>query len=224
MLILLIDDHQAIRDMLALSLRRAHYQVIAAASASEGRTLATQHQPELAIIDWMLPDGSGPDVIRWLRKQPTLAHIPILMLTARTTERDAIAGLDAGADDYVSKPFGIAELLARMRALARRVSHTPDDGTLQLGAIRIDPKSRQVRVNDKDIVLTQTLYRLLSLFAENPQRIWSRQQILTRVWEHNENVDLRTVDVHVLRLRKLLQSHGLTNLIETVRGSGYRCK
>jgi len=225
MLILLLEDHKPIRDMLKMALLRDQHEVLEAGNVSIAKSIVQNEEPDLVIVDWMLPDISGIDFIRWLRRQKGLLNIPVLMLTAKNQEADTITGLDAGADDYMSKPVAIKELLARIRALARRpVEIDTCAYLLQAGPITIDTAKHQVSINEHPTNIRQTEYKLLCFFLENPERVWSRNQILDRVWGRTAFLDERTVDVHVLRLRKALKPFGVDSMLKTVRGAGYRFK
>lgn len=223
MLILLLEDHKPIRDMLKMALLRDKHEVLEAGDVATAKNIVLSEEPELIIVDWMLPDVSGVDFIRWLRRQKGIQNTPALMLTAKTQEADTITGLDAGADDYMSKPVAIKELLARIRALGRR----PGDMDAKLhrlvaGPIVIDTAKHQVSINTQTTTIRQTEYKLLCFFLKNPGRVWSRSQILDRVWGRTVYLDERTVDVHILRLRKALKPFGVDNMLHTVRGAGYR--
>ncbi len=223
MLILLLEDHKPIRDMLKMALLRDKHEVLEAGDVATAKIIIQNEVPNLAIVDWMLPDASGVDFIRWLRRQKGLQNLPVLMLTAKTQEADTITGLDAGADDYMSKPVAIKELLARIRALARRPGKLDaETHLLQAGPIAIDTAKQQVSIHNEATTIRQTEYRLLCFFLKNPDRVWSRNQILDRVWGRSVYLDERTVDVHMLRLRKALKPFGAHKMLKTVRGAGYQ--
>jgi two-component system phosphate regulon response regulator PhoB len=175
------------------------------------------------VIDWMLPDGSGVELIRWLRRKKRYRQIPVLMLTARAQESDMITGLEAGADDYLTKPMSLRELNARVKALLRRPPvYSEDMEQIQVGPITLNYSTHEVFAGTAPVDLTKTEFKLLKLFIENPKKVLSREQILDSVWGMNAYLGDRTVDVHILRLRKLLKPHGVDGMIATVRGSGYR--
>lgn len=223
MLILLLEDHKAIRDMLKMALLRDRHEVLETGDVATAKSIILNENPDLAIVDWMLPDVSGIDFIRWLRRQKGIRNTPVLMLTAKTQEADTITGLDAGADDYMSKPVAIKELLARIRALARRPGERDADAhRLQAGPIVIDTAKHQVSIKQQTISIRQSEYKLLCFFLKSPGRVWSRSQILDRVWGRTVHLDERTVDVHILRLRKALKPFGADTMLKTIRGAGYR--
>jgi two-component system phosphate regulon response regulator PhoB len=219
--ILVVEDERAIRDMLAFNLGRAGYTVLPAADGREARAALADGFPDLVIMDWMLPDVSGLELTRQLKRDPQLREIPVIMLTARSQEDDRVAGLEGGADDYVVKPFSQRELLARIRAALRRGAVTEGE-VVSAGDLKLDAASHQVTVGDAEVALGPTEYRLLEFFMHHPDRVYSRTQLLDRVWGGNVYVEERTVDVHIRRLRKALTPHGYDRLIRTVRGAGYR--
>jgi two-component system phosphate regulon response regulator PhoB len=218
--ILVVEDENAIRDMLSFNLSRAGYDVRPAADGRQAREAIADGHPDLVLMDWMLPDVSGLELTRQLKRDPLTREIPIIMLTARAEEDDRVAGLEGGADDYIVKPFSPRELIARVRAALRR--GTSDDETLLVGKLKLDAASHEVSVNAAEIALGPTEYRLLEFFMNHPDRVYSRAQLLDRVWGGNVYVEERTVDVHIRRLRKALTPHGYDKLIRTVRGAGYR--
>ena len=223
MFILVLEDHKPIRDMLKMALVRDGHEVLEAEDVSAAKSIITSAEPDLAIVDWMLPGTSGVDFIRWIRRQKDIQHIPVIMLTARSEESDTITGLDAGADDYMSKPVAIRELLARIRALGRRPGTVKADAhLLEAGPVQVDTRRHDVRINGEHADIRQTEYKLLCFFLKHPDRVWSRSQILDRVWGRSAYLDERTVDVHILRLRKALKPFGADTLLKTVRGAGYR--
>jgi len=219
--ILVVEDETAIRDMLVFNLGRAGYEVLGAGTAQEARSAIANRQPDVILMDWMLPDVSGLELTRQLKREPETREIPVIMVTARGQEDDRVAGLEGGADDYITKPFSSRELQARIRALLRRT--TPDqDAVARVGELALDSASHRVTIKGEEIALGPTEYRLLSFFLRNSERVYSRSQILDRVWGGNVYVEERTVDVHIRRLRKALAKHGYDKLIQTVRGAGYR--
>ena len=219
--VLVIEDEQEVREMLSFSLSRSGFEVWEAASAEEALRRLEGPLPSLLIIDWMLPGMSGVDLARRLRRDEQTASLPIIMLTARGEQADKLKSFDSGVDDYITKPFSPRELVARMRALLRR-SGTPEDGVLKSGALRLDLNAHRLSVEGKTVKIGPTEFRLLELFMRNPNRAFGRAQLLDRVWGRSIYVEERTVDVHVLRLRKTLKPHGLHKLVQTVRGLGYR--
>jgi two-component system phosphate regulon response regulator PhoB len=218
--ILVVEDENAIREMLAFNLSRAGYLVRQAADGRQARAAIADGHPDLVLMDWMLPDISGLELTRQLKRDQQTREIPVIMLTARAEEDDRVAGLEGGADDYIVKPFSQRELIARIRAALRR--GTSDDETLSAGHLKLDTASHQVSVDKDEIALGPTEYRLLEFFMNHPDRVYSRAQLLDRVWGGNVYVEERTVDVHIRRLRKALTPHGYDRLIRTVRGAGYR--
>lgn len=223
MFILVLEDHKPIRDMLKMALVRDGHEVIEAEDVAAAKSALRNSEPDLAIVDWMLPDTSGIDFIRWMRRQKDTQHVPVIMLTAKSDESDTITGLDAGADDYMSKPVAIRELLARIRALGRRPGKVETEPhRLKAGPIEVDTRRHEVRINGEAADIRQTEYKLLCFFLRHPERVWSRSQILDRVWGRSVYLDERTVDVHMLRLRKALKPFAADSLLQTVRGAGYR--
>lgn len=223
MQILVIEDDPDIRELVFHSMTQARYHCHACGDAKSARKLIAEIRPDCLIVDWMLPDSSGIEIIRWLRRQKPLAHIPVLMLTARTQESDMITGLESGADDYMTKPMSLRELQARVKALLRRPpAYTEPDVVLQAGPIKLDITSHEVRVGQQLLELTRTEYKLLRFFVENQRKVFTREQLLNAIWGDNAYLSDRTVDVHILRLRKILRKHALDNMVKTVRGAGYR--
>jgi two-component system phosphate regulon response regulator PhoB len=220
--ILIVDDEPAIRDMVAFALRKAEYEPLHAADAREASAAIVEQVPDLILLDWMLPGMSGLELARRLRKEGLTREIPIIMLTARGEENDRVNGLDAGVDDYVVKPFSARELLARIKAVMRRSRGDEEDGSVALGGLRIDGAAHRVFAGDAPVHIGPTEYRLLHFFMTHPERVYSRTQLLDHVWGGNVYVEERTVDVHIRRLRKTLEPYRLDELIQTVRGSGYR--
>ena len=219
--VLIIEDEQEVREMLSLSLNRSGFSVWEAASAEEALQRLDGPLPNLLIIDWMLPGMSGVALARRLRQDEHTASLPLIMLTARGEETDKLKSFDSGIDDYITKPFSPKELVARIKALLRR-SGAPEDGVLAVGPIRLDLNAHKVTIADAPVKVGPTEFRLLELFMRNPDRAFGRSQLLDRVWGRSIYVEERTVDVHVLRLRKILKPHGMDGLVQTVRGVGYR--
>jgi|TARA_B100001750_G_scaffold210378_1_gene190870 two-component system phosphate regulon response regulator PhoB len=218
---LVVEDEVAIRDMLAFNLGRAGYEVLPAGSGSEARASIADRYPDVVLMDWMLPDVSGLELTRQLKRDPETREIPVIMLTARVEEDSRVAGLEGGADDYITKPFSPRELLARIKAVLRRGSPAKDEVVI-VENLKLDARSHRVSVNDTDVALGPTEYRLLGFFMRHPDRVFSRAQLLDRVWGGNAYVEERTVDVHIRRLRKALTPCGYDKLIQTVRGAGYK--
>jgi two-component system phosphate regulon response regulator PhoB len=219
--ILVVEDERAIREMLAFNLGRAGYEVRPVADAREARAAIADAQPDIVVMDWMLPDVSGLELTRQLKRDTETREIPIIMLTARAEEDDRVAGLDGGADDYIVKPFSPRELLARIRAALRRAT-VAEGEVVNAGDLKLDAASHRVTVRGVEVPLGPTEYRLLEFFMNHPDRVYSRAQLLDRVWGGNVYVEERTVDVHIRRLRKALTPHDCERLIRTVRGAGYR--
>ena len=220
--ILIVEDEKPIRDMIAFGLRRAGFDVREAEDCATARASIADARPDLLLIDWMLPDQSGLELTRFLKRNKETQDLPVIMLTARAEEHDKVAGLEGGADDYVTKPFSPRELLARVQAVLRRSTPNAADGTMQAGALKLDAVSHRVTSGEQTVPLGPTEYRLLQFFMEHPERVYARGQLLDRVWGGNVYVEERTVDVHIRRLRKALEPFGCDSLIQTVRGSGYR--
>ena len=219
--VLVIEDDPDIRELLKFTLERSGLQVLEAESAEHALSILDGPQPSLAIIDWMLPGMSGVDLTRRLRQDPLTAEMPMIMLTARGEEGDKLKSFDSGVDDYVTKPFSPKELIARVKALLRRTG-APEDGHLVSHGLDLDTTAHRLTVSGQAVRLGPTEFRLLELLMSNPNRAFDRSQLLDRVWGRNVYVEERTVDVHVLRLRKALSPFGLDRLIGTVRGIGYR--
>jgi two-component system phosphate regulon response regulator PhoB len=219
--VLVVEDEAAIRDMLAFNLGRAGYEVLSAATGMEARSSMVDKYPDVVLMDWMLPDVSGLELTRQLKRDPETREIPIIMLTARVQEDDRVAGLEGGADDYITKPFSPRELLARIRAVLRRGAGYQDE-VITVGRLKLNSASHRVSVDGSEISLGPTEYRLLHFFMHHPDRVYSRTQLLDRIWGANVYVEERTVDVHIRRLRKALTASGYDKLVQTVRGAGYR--
>ena len=220
--ILVVEDERAIREMVAFHLQRASFSVVEAANCQEAMIIISDEQPDLAIIDWMLPDMSGLELTRNLRRNKDNEDLAIIMLTAKNEERDMIAGLHGGADDYITKPFSPKELVARIRTVLRRSQPSAIDEIIKSGVIEIDSAAHRVKLNGDQIKLGPTEYRLLKFFVTHPDRVFSRSQLLDKAWGGNVYVEERTVDVHVRRLRAILEKSGAEDYIQTVRGAGYR--
>lgn len=219
--ILIVEDEAPIREMIAFHLARAGFDTLEAADCSEARELLADERPDLALVDWMLPDMSGLELTRMLKRDGEHEDLAIIMLTARTDEHDKVSGLDGGADDYVTKPFSPRELIARIQAVLRRARAT-NGGTVTAGVLQLDSAGHRVTAGGTEVALGPTEYRLLKFLLTHPDRVYSRSQLLDRVWGANVYVEERTVDVHIRRLRKALTGCGADNYIQTVRGAGYR--
>lgn len=219
--ILCIEDEMAIRTMIRFSLEREGYVVVEAADARTARDQAADCVPDLMLVDWMLPDLSGPELIRRFRRDPLTRDIPIIMLTAKSEEDDMIHGLDAGADDYLIKPVSLKALSARIKALLRRSEGFDEQRVINAGRLQLNQDAHQLRIDSTPVHLGTTEYRLLEFFMQHPEKVYSRAQLLDFVWGQNTYIEERTVDVHVLRLRKTLKTHAAENVIQTIRGAGY---
>ncbi len=220
-LVLVVEDEPAQLEMLTYNLQKEGFALSQASNGEEALLLAQELLPDLIILDWMLPETSGLEVCRRLKKQKQTRLIPIIMLTARGEENDRIRGLDTGADDYVTKPYSVNELVARARAVLRRTRPASVGEVLTYGDLVLDTERHKVKRGGKKLKLGPTEYRLLCTFMEKPGRVWSREQLLDRAWGRDADIDLRTVDVHVGRLRKTLSKSGQLDPIRTIRGSGY---
>ena len=221
--ILVVEDERPIREMIAFALKRAGFEVGEAEDSRSARSALADRRPDLMLVDWMLPDTSGLELTRAIKRERETRDLPIIMLTARAAEADKVAGLDGGADDYLTKPFSPRELMARVNALLRR-SGGPEAGeALKLGKLSIDRAGHRVSAAGTPVVVGPTEYRLLEFFMLHPDRVYSREQLLDRVWGGNVYVEERTIDVHIRRLRKALENHDCDQYIQTVRGAGYRC-
>jgi two-component system phosphate regulon response regulator PhoB len=219
--ILIVEDEAPIREMIVFHLSRAGFETLEAGDCGVARQLLADERPDLALIDWMLPDMSGLELTRLLKRNKEYDDLAIIMLTARTDEYDKVAGLDGGADDYITKPYSPRELIARIQAVLRRAG-SDDDETVNSGVLSLDTAGHRVSANGTEVRLGPTEYRLLKFLMTHPDRVYSRSQLLDRVWGANVYVEERTVDVHVRRLRKALAAQFADDYIQTVRGAGYR--
>jgi two-component system phosphate regulon response regulator PhoB len=219
--ILIVEDEVPIREMIAFHLVRAGFETVEAGDCRGARQMLADERPDLALIDWMLPDMSGLELTRTLKREQGFEDLGIIMLTARADEYDKIAGLEGGADDYITKPFAPRELIARIQAVLRR-SQSVNDEVLRAGVLELDAAGHRVVAGGSEIRLGPTEYRLLRFLMAHPDRVFSRTQLLDRVWGANVYVEERTVDVHIRRLRKALAEQGADAYIQTVRGAGYR--
>jgi two-component system phosphate regulon response regulator PhoB len=220
--ILVVEDEPAILELVAVNLRHAGFQVVRATSAEEGETVIRHELPDLLVLDWMLPGQSGVGLARKLRADERTRELPIIMLTARVHEEDKIQGLEAGADDYVTKPFSPKELVARIRAVLRRRAPHLAGEAVEIGTLSLNPATHRVLADGQPVELGPTEFRLLFFFMTHPERVYSRAQLLDEVWGDHVFIEERTVDVHIRRLRAALEPSGHQDLIETVRGTGYR--
>ena len=220
--ILVVEDELPFRKMLRQALERADYHVYEAGDAKDALSMIADESPDLILLDWMLPGMSGIELARRLKKESYSREIPIIMLTARVEEDDRIHGLEAGADDYVTKPFSPRELLARIKAVLRRTLPEGDDGVMIAGDITMDVNSHRVVVAGEKLEMGPTEFRLLHFFMSHIDRVYSRTQLLDRVWSQGSFLEERTVDVHIRRLRKVLEAYNCDHYVQTVRGSGYR--
>lgn len=220
--VLIVEDEEAIRAMTALALEQCGLEVDEAQDAVVAWAKINDKLPDLILLDWMLPGVSGLEFARRLRREELTREIPVIMLTARVEEHDKIRGLDAGADDYITKPFSPKELMARIRAVLRRVQAAPEGETLEADGLRLDPASHRVMANNAEVEIGPTEFRLLHFLMRHPERVFSRAQLLDRVWGSGVYIEERTVDVHIRRLRKALTPGGHDKFIQTVRGTGYR--
>ena len=219
--VLVVEDEPAQREVLAYNLESEGFRVIKAADGNEALLLIEEEQPDLIMLDWMLPGTSGIEICRQIKSRPAFRMTPVIMLSARSEEVDKVRGLETGADDYISKHYSIIELLARVKAHLRRSRPATMGERLIYNDILLDSETHKVFRGEKELKLGPTEFRLLTTFMEKPGSVWSRDQLLDRVWGRDIYVDTRTVDVHVGRLRKVLGSHGGEDLIRTVRGAGY---
>ncbi len=220
--ILIVEDEPAIRELVAVNLRYSGYEVQQAAQCSVARQLIENTLPDLILLDWMLPDAPGIELAKRLRSDTRTKDVPIIMLTARAEESDKLSGFEAGADDYLTKPFSPRELLARIKALLRR--HVPEvsEEPLEVAGLRLEPTTYRVSASGQAVDLSPTEFKLLQYFMKHPDRVMSRAKLLDAVWGDHSFIEERTVDVHIRRLRLALAPSGSDRLVETVRGGGYR--
>jgi two-component system, OmpR family, phosphate regulon response regulator PhoB len=220
--VLVVEDESAIAELISINLRHAGYQVTIAGTADQAQSEVDRVLPDLVLLDWMLPGQSGLALAKRWRADTRTRELPIIMLTARAGEGDKVSGLDAGADDYLSKPFSTSELMARIRAVLRRKAPEALDAAVEVGGLRLDPATRRVMRSGKELKLGPTEFRLLHFLMTHPERVHSRAQLLDRVWGDHVFIEERTVDVHVKRLREALAPAQCAQMIETSRGAGYR--
>lgn len=220
--ILIVDDERPIRELISAHLGRAGYIVREAEEAHAAQVCVAEHPPALMLVDWVLPDGSGLDFVRALRNEPSTQHIPVIMLTAHADEEYKLKGLDSGADDYITKPFSLRELLARIQAVLRRVAVDSGESPLECKGLVLNRISHRVTAGGgRNVALGPTEYRFLELFMSHAGLVYTRYQLLDRIWGANGDIDARTVDVHIRRLRRALEEFGCDQLVQTVRGVGY---
>ena len=220
--ILVVEDESAIAELISINLRHAGFEVTIAGDAEQAQVAVDGVLPSLVVLDWMLPGRSGHALARQWRTEPRTRALPIIMLTARAEESDMISGLDAGADDYLTKPFSANELLARIRALLRRRAPEALDAAVEVGLLTLNPATRRVTSQGREVKIGATEFKLLHFLMTHPERVHSRAQLLDRVWGDHVFIEERTVDVHVKRLREALGTVACQHMIETVRGAGYR--
>jgi two-component system phosphate regulon response regulator PhoB len=220
--ILIVDDESPIRDMLRVALEMADYNCLEAGDAQTAHAIVVDQKPDLIILDWMMPGTSGMELARRLKRNQLTAEIPIIMLTAKGEEDNKIQGLEAGADDYITKPFSPRELVARLKAVLRRSDTLATGDPIIVEGLCLDPSSHRITIHEAPIQMGPTEYRLLEFFLTHQERVYSRNQLLDHVWGGNVYVEERTVDVHIRRLRKALTIEGHERFIQTVRGVGYR--
>ncbi|MFA5596190.1 MAG: phosphate regulon transcriptional regulator PhoB [Pusillimonas sp.] len=220
--ILVVEDEPAIQELISVNLSFAGHKVLRAFDAEQAQTLIRAELPDLILLDWMLPGASGITLAKKLRADERTRQVPVIMLTAKGAENDKIEGLEAGADDYITKPFSPKELMARIKAVLRRRAPQLTDDVIQIGTLKLDPATHRVTGNGLSLTVGPTEFRLLHFFMTHTERVFSRAQLLDQVWGDHVFVEERTVDVHIRRLRKALEPSGHENHIETVRGAGYR--
>ena len=220
--ILVVEDEAPIREMITFVLEQNGFNAIEAQDIDEAMAKVVEPYPDLILLDWMLPGGTGVKMAKSLKQSEYTRNIPIIMLTARADEEDKVKGFDAGVDDYVTKPFSPKELIARIKAVIRRVSPTALEEAIEFHGMKLDPIAHRVTINNDNLELGPTEFRLLHFFMTHTERVYSREQLLDNVWGTNVYVEDRTVDVHIRRLRKAISGHGHDDFIQTVRGAGYR--
>jgi two-component system phosphate regulon response regulator PhoB len=219
--ILIVEDEAPLLTLMRYNLEKQGFIVDEATDGQEALLRVSEARPDLILLDWMLPAMSGLEVCRQLRRRPNTRDLPIIMVTARTEDQDAVRALDTGADDYIAKPFAMESLLARIRALLRRSGGMPEKGTLRYNDLAMDQDAHRVVRNGRSLHLGPTEYRLLEFFLQHPGRVFTREQVLDAVWGRDIHVEPRTVDVHIRRLRKAINAPGEADLIRTVRAAGY---
>lgn len=219
--VLLVEDDEALRSMIKLLLSNSGFNVLEAVDYQTAQEMMETESFHIMLLDWMIPGGSGVQIVKKLRKNEHLKEIPVIMLTARVAEDDQVEGFDAGADDYVTKPFSNKELMVRIKALLRRI-YPDDKPKLQVNNLSVDLESHRVFVEDEEIELGPTEYKLLCFLMQRVERVFSRDQLIDHIWGNDVYIDDRTIDVHIGRLRKQLESKNVHRMIQTVRGAGYR--
>jgi two-component system, OmpR family, phosphate regulon response regulator PhoB len=219
--IFIVEDEPSIVQLVKYNLEKQNFKVLVSNNGEEGLQEIKKTEPDLILLDWMLPDLSGIDICKALRKDTKFKNVPIIMLTARSQEEDKVLGLNVGADDYLPKPFSNLELIARVNALLRRSKPSIAEDVVSFQDLKIDRLQRKVFRGNKEINLGPTEYKLINFFVKNPSRVYSREQLLENIWTNSINVELRTVDVHIRRLRKAINLSGTKDLIRTVRSAGY---
>ena len=220
--ILVVEDEPAIQELISVNLSFAGHKVLRALDAEQAKILINAELPDLILLDWMLPGSTGLALARNLRSSERTRDIPIIMLTAKSSEADKVEGLESGADDYITKPFSPKELMARIKAVLRRRAPQLTDDEIEISGLKLDPVSHRITGNGSNLPLGPTEFRLLHFFMTHPERVFTRGQLLDQVWGDHVFLEERTVDVHIRRLRKALEPSNHHNLVETVRGSGYR--
>lgn len=220
--ILIVEDEDAIRAMLVMVLEQAGFTAIAAADAEDAQKILHDNLPDLILLDWMLPGISGAEWARRLKKESMYRELPIILLTARGEEEDKVKGLEIGADDYITKPFSPKELVARIRAVLRRSGKIQGLAQIVLGELVLDTEQHRLSIGDKQLDVSPTEFRLMHFFMTHPDKVYNRAQLLDQVWGRSVYIEERTVDVHIRRLRKILGEYGKEDLVQTVRGFGYR--
>lgn len=220
--ILVVEDDDAIRGMLVMVLEQVGYQTLSAVDADRAQKILGETLPDFILLDWMLPGISGVEWARRLKKDPVYREIPLILLTARGEEEDKVRGLEAGADDYLTKPFSPKELVARIRAVLRRSGKMQDLSLISQGDLLLDVAQHRLTIGDKPLDVSPTEFRLMQFFMTHPDKVFSRTQLLDQVWGRSVYIEERTVDVHIRRLRKILSEHEREDLIQTIRGFGYR--
>ncbi|MDD2660387.1 MAG: phosphate regulon transcriptional regulator PhoB [Methylococcales bacterium] len=220
--ILVVEDEDAIRGMLMMVLEQSGFEPVIAADAEEAQKALDDNPPDLILLDWMLPGISGVEWARRLKKEPIYRDIPIILLTARGEEEDKVRGLEIGADDYITKPFSPKELVARIRAVLRRSGKIQGLAQITLGDLILDTEQHRLSIGDKQLEVSPTEFRLMHFFMTHPDKVYSRTQLLDQVWGRSVYIEERTIDVHIRRLRKILEEYGREDLVQTVRGFGYR--
>ena len=220
--ILVVEDEEAIREMLMIVLQQSGFEVMAAADAKEAQRVLEQNKTDLILLDWMLPGISGVEWARRLKKESLYRDVPIILLTARGEEEDKVRGLEIGADDYMTKPFSPKELVARIKAVLRRTGKINDLGQIVLSDLVLDTEQHRLSIGIEQLDVSPTEFRLMQFFMTHPDKVYSRSQLLDHVWGSNIYIEERTVDVHIRRLRKILAEYGREDLVQTVRGFGYR--